>query len=675
MKHPGRWSKVQRCIPFVLTTLTLTIVVACTGRAVTPAAPPMASPPTATPIAPVSPPTAAPTQAPTLSPSRAEQGETWVLKGFAVGEKAGHERGNSVMADVILLDDGTYRMYYGYSLEKVFTGDVATAKNPPSIKYAESKDGINWVVRGTVLKGDPDPKSREHIISGPRILRLPDGRYRMYYFSSQQQKEGEQPQLHIRSAISIDGINFTREGVRIEIAPYDNSTGLRLAAHGTFFIASDGTYVAIFSGHLTTEQGPGDLKIAVSKDGLMFTGYKTLYMDWHDPIVIKVAGGYRMYAAFLLDTYGTAFSPDGIHWPSQMTEISLVDAKGNRLSPRDSYVGDLGAVVLPDGKIRLYANYGSPSSIGYFEKSQLRPISQNPFGVMLPSQVVRSSQGIQVAKALGALYFRPSSIFQDQWNGTCTECDIATSVGLKLVLTVQNSGPLPTAPPSDLTAYQRTLGQVLDKYRPAILAVENEENSALFYTGTPEEYAAELKAACQVAHQKGIPCTNGGLVGALVALLVYDHYIESGQPDKAKDFVDRAFTNFKPDLRPKLNSPEAKRLISKGKALLSAYRTAGIDYVNFHWYFADTKALEEAVVFLRAQTNLPVITNEIGQQTDDPNQTTAVMGKIVDLGVPIAVWFGLDGPKARGLVNLNGSLRPTGQAFKGFIEERFAANK
>jgi hypothetical protein len=50
-----------------------------------------------------------------------------------------------------------------------------------------------------------------------------------------------------------------------------------------------------------------------------------------------------------------------------------------------------------------------------------------------------------------------------------------------------------------------------------------------------------------------------------------------------------------------------------------------------------------------------VITNEIGQHNDDPNQTTAVMGKVVELGLPIAVWFSVDAPKARGLVNPDGS--------------------
>lgn len=297
-----------------------------------------------------------------------------------------------------------------------------------------------------------------------------------------------------------------------------------------------------------------------------------------------------------------------------------------------------------------------------------RPTGRNPFGVMLPSQLVRSSQGMQIARALGAVYFRPASVFLDRWNGTCSECDIALNAGLKLVLTVRNSGPLPTAPPKDLSAYQRALGQVLNKYRPVVLVVENEENSALFYTGTPKEYAAELKAACQVAHQKGIPCTNGGLVSTLVALLVYDHYLERGQTNKAQDFAARAFT---PEERRLLNSPKVKEQLRKGKALLSAYRTARMDYVNFHWYIADTQALTEAVAYLKAQTGLPVITNEVGQTTDDPHQTTSVMGQIVELALPIAVWFALDGPRARGLVNPDGTLRPTGEAFQRFVAQNF----
>ncbi len=45
------------------------------------------------------------------------------------------------------------------------------------------------------------------------------------------------------------------------------------------------------------------------------------------------------------------------------------------------------------------------------------------------------------------------------------------------------------------------------------------------------------------------------------------------------------------------------------------------------------------------------------------------MAEVMELGLPIAVWFGLDRPQARGLVNLDGSLQPTGEAFKHFIEQ------
>mgnify|MGYP000114960707 FL=1 len=288
---------------------------------------------------------------------------------------------------------------------------------------------------------------------------------------------------------------------------------------------------------------------------------------------------------------------------------------------------------------------------------------------MLPAKLTRTPEGMRLAKELGAVYIRPDSIFLDEWNGTCLECDLALKAGLKLVLTVRANGRRQaTSPPGDLAAYQRTLDQVLDRYRPAVLVVENEENSALFYTGTPEEYAAELEAACQVAHRKGVACANGGLVSTLVALLVYDSYMESGQKAKAEDFASRSLT---PEQRRLLGSARHREQIGKGKALLASYRAAGADYVNFHWYIADPRALEEAVAYLRAQTGLPVITNEIGQHNDDPDQTTTVMGKAMELGLPIAVWFSVDAPKARALVNPDGSLRSTGEAFQRFIQEHF----
>lgn len=88
------------------------------------------------------------------------------------------------------------------------------------------------------------------------------------------------------------------------------------------------------------------------------------------------------------------------------------------------------------------------------------------------------------------------------------------------------------------------------------------------------------------------------------------------------------------------------------------------------FYHAPNRFRTQRFAYLKARTGLPVITNEVGQFTNNPDQTTAVMSKLVELGLPIAVWFAQDGPQARGLVDPDGSLRPTGQAFQRFIHGR-----
>jgi len=132
----------------------------------------------------------------------------------------------------------------------------------------------------------------------------------------------------------------------------------------------------------------------------------------------------------------------------------------------------------------------------------------------------------------------------------------------------------------------------------------------------------------------------------------------------ARDFAARVFT---PEMQRRLSSPKAEEQIRKGKALIGSYRAAGADYMNFHWYIADNEALSEAVAYLKAKTKLPVISNEIGQHNDDPKQTIAVLAKVVELGLPIAIWFSVDAAKARALMNPDGTLRPTGRAFQHFI--------
>jgi len=292
--------------------------------------------------------------------------ESWVLKGFSIGETPGNETsaGSFIMADVMQTDSG-YRMFY-----------TVSRPDGADIKYAESMDGDSWEVKGTVLQGAEEENDREYIIGGPDIVKLPDGKYRMYYRASP--KFHTDPQYHVRTALSDDGINFIRERITIDIYPDDPNSTLTLAGHGTYFIAGDGTYVAIFSGNYLNDDTPSDLVISTSIDGLNWSGFRTIYYDWHDPIVVKKDGQYILYANYLKDYQGKAVSPDGLNWPAQMDSLILIDSQENVLSPLTDGLGDMGAVVTIDNQLRLFTNYGVPSrNIACFElKEQETPVQQ-----------------------------------------------------------------------------------------------------------------------------------------------------------------------------------------------------------------------------------------------------------------------------------------------------------
>ena len=303
--------------------------------------------------------------------------------------------------------------------------------------------------------------------------------------------------------------------------------------------------------------------------------------------------------------------------------------------------------------------------------------TMNPFGVMISGNT--SQTKVQTANKLGAVYYRPISVFLDKWQGTCAECDVAVQGGLKLILTIRNNGggpQNPTTPPTDWNNYKSTLSQIVDKYKPEVLVIENEENSAaLFYTGTTAQYLQELKVGCEVAHQKGIKCTNGGLVSSLVVVLVSENYRANGDSNKANEYLSRTLVGSKQAMIAQVNSAKGQEQFAKGKELLAGYKSAGADFMNFHWYIADTNALAEAVSYLRTASGLPVMTNEVGQQANtDPTQVTSVMQKIVNLGLPYALWFSMDtNPPngARALNETDGTLRPNGEAFAEFIKKTY----
>lgn len=171
-----------------------------------------------------------------------EQVPIWKNIGTAIS-------GNYADAEIIELENGVYRMYYSLEPEvQGFKGQVYSAI---------SSDGIKW---------DKEDGERMEWAIFPSVIKLPDGRYRMYF----------QNQGLIKSAISSDGLSWNEEyGIRIDTA---NNAGLNLenVAAPTVIKLGD-EYILVYRGTIN-EKYPdkvpnNNIQLflwAISKDGLTF---------------------------------------------------------------------------------------------------------------------------------------------------------------------------------------------------------------------------------------------------------------------------------------------------------------------------------------------------------------------------------------------------------------------
>lgn len=264
--------------------------------------------------------------------------------------------------------------------------------------------------------------------------------------------------------------------------------------------------------------------------------------------------------------------------------------------------------------------------------------------------------------------------------------DVFRAARLRLVFTANHrqlrdaKGHRPGHPPvgpQQLARYRQKLGSVLDRLKPAFLQIENEEVEPRFYAGTMNQYVAELNAAVAVGHARGIPVTNGGITTRPLALLTWQDFRDRGLHARADDFARRAFSRAsdRPILQDLLRRPfqglrrqAPQAAWDKAKQLIPAFRRSRMDYVNFHWYVDDHRALREAVAYLRRATGKPVVTTEIGQHNMEPSVVTGhLRTTILQLRLPLVIWFDFDGMPALGLHSDPGALRPNGEAFRRWV--------
>lgn len=388
---------------FILTIAAALMVVltACTAWAAGPSRTPSVNPF----------PPAKPAQAQLPNGMRAT-GETWVRQGIAIGAQVSNETQNVIlMPHIVKLDNGdargAYRMFYNKTL----------GPGQDQISYADSTDGVTWQAKGVALQGASDPNSRNYVLGGAQIVRLNDGRWRMYYRASPKITQGTPPAYGIFSAISNDGNTFTIEsGVRIDIQPYAADSPFSLAGHGAFFVANDGTYVGIFSGNLASEaKSPSSLYLIFSKDGLTWdvTGAKRILKDYHDPTVVKYNGQYVMYAMNLHFYTAKVVSADGLNWDATPEPINLLDEQGKTLDT--GAIGDVGGMVAPNGELWLFSNHQQGQNPSMAIARWTKKADGGPSQVMLPTlhtppvRVVVPTATPQSGNPSGANEFIPCS--------------------------------------------------------------------------------------------------------------------------------------------------------------------------------------------------------------------------------------------------------------------------
>lgn len=291
--------------------------------------------------------------------------QIFLHQGYAIGslQSGGAYCTEAFMPEVILIG-ATYFLYYNTK----YNG------NESAISYATSTDLLNWTIQDTIMTGSLISTDSDYILGGPRIIQLSGGNYRMFYRTAANYITPAEPQYHIQSAISSDGINFIKEGIRIPIEPFTPGSYFTHVGHSEFYFDQGGNLSALLTAKDTTMNSmqPDRIYTAVSFDeGITWGSFVPLYESCHDPVVIIDSSNlYHAYFTYLNEGFRTVESLNGVIWPTQPDTLFLIQGTDTLTETGAPKIADLGAAVAPDGTIYIYSNYqttlGPWTNIAYY---------------------------------------------------------------------------------------------------------------------------------------------------------------------------------------------------------------------------------------------------------------------------------------------------------------------
>ncbi|MBM3295377.1 MAG: hypothetical protein FJY82_12775 [Candidatus Aminicenantes bacterium] len=228
---------------------------------------------------------------------------------------------------VIYAGKDKLRMYYNDSY-----GSDWAHYYPIIIKSATSEDGLMWSIEPGVRLGKDVP-GFENWCSGPTIIIVPDkAMYRMFYSSEDNRS--------IMSAVSVDGLSWTPEGVKIRP---DDSNSVRVFT-GSVIAVSDDTYRMYYSGYdgshykiLSAFSGDEGVTWALDSGVRIDKGESGALDDagCNSPIVVRLESGifYLFYSGWggtpRTNRILSAVSKDGLAWEKEAgARLSSEDVPG-----------------------------------------------------------------------------------------------------------------------------------------------------------------------------------------------------------------------------------------------------------------------------------------------------------------------------------------------------------
>lgn len=318
-------------------------------------------------------------------------------------------------------------------------------------------------------------------------------------------------------------------------------------------------------------------------------------------------------------------------------------------------------------------------------------------GVMLGNIAGSPQKRIEIAKQLGAGWYRPEAVLLESKEPRCDDCEAARAAGLKIVLVVRNAEEARKAsvPPGDVAAFQQKVRDVVQLYKPEIVVVEDEpEDEKRSFAGTPEEYAIELKAACNAVHATGAKCANGAVSSEAIGGVAIDE-LDKRDPDEAGSFAiatelvrTKAYgSSISVFGRGKEIGAKAEQLkaireavssylvkhrqeIDRARAFLMAGASAGTDYANFHWYELRPEEITTVSDVLARLNKHPQMSDEMGQREERAFETGEKIRVLREAGVNPIIWNGVDGKDIVGLVGKDGKIGTNGRAFQSAAQKK-----